>query len=126
MADSAVTQLCFILNMFGRQRCHPVPDMCLVELQKAEAKKVTMELICLAGNHSSWAAQELLKLDPKERLDKFACEVSDKMLKFRTAWLFCRSGLNDDIVHILQGTSFQNSSRIGHFYTFSLFFIPQV
>lgn len=79
-----------------------------------------MELICLAGNHSSWAALELLKLTSGERFDKYACDVSDNKLKFRPAWLFCRSELNDEIVHILQGMSFHTIFKVEHIYIYCM------
>lgn len=62
-------------------------------LQRAEAGNVQLEYVCLAGNHSVWAAQSLLR-DNASTLPR---HLTESHLKFRKSYILKNSDLNSDL-----------------------------
>ena len=60
-------------------------------------EKVELEYVCLAGNHSVWAAQSLL-LD-----SELPRHLTETNLKYRKSYVFKNADLNNDLRLILAG-----------------------
>ena len=54
----------------------------MIAVQDARRQNVKLQLVCLAGNHSVWAAQQLLAEGPKPE------HITDFDLRYRKAHVF--------------------------------------
>ena len=59
---------------------------------KVESTRYSLSLVCLAGNHSCWAAKHLLE----ER------SAADNV-RYRSSWVFSAAELTSDLKFVLSG-----------------------
>ena len=56
-----------------------------------------LDFVCLAGNHSCYAARQILE-DGSDKLEDV------ETIQYRSAWVFAKASLTDDDIKILEGT----------------------
>ena len=64
--------------------------------------EVELRYVCLAGNHSCWAARHIYS----ESTEKQSAEKGSN-LRLRRAWVFIASDLTPDIILVLQGNQLE-------------------
>ena len=89
---------------------------CCVQPIKISGVTYTFTLVCLAGNHSCWAAKEVLR--QRNLKDK----ISGRDIQFRHAWLYCDHELSADLKYIMSGTIFHHVHHVVNvFHVFTMF-----